>query len=200
MAYRDFTFSDLYTKFGIEQSRKKLFDKIVPQKPSDLLLAFLDTASDAALSTEKAVSQALVYPILQEIRLRNRSELKLFSGENLLGDKSKGLNGECDFILSKSPKTLDLGTPIINITEAKQGDIENLKSQSQAAAQLLGARLFNEHHGNPTNRIYGACTSGFTWVFLKLENNEIVIDSDRYSTSNLPQLLGVLQTIIDLSK
>ena len=125
---------------------------------------------------------------------------KLFSGENLLGDKSKGLNGECDFILSKSPKTLDLGAPIINITEAKQGDIENLKSQSQAAAQLLGARLFNEHHGITTNTIYGACTSGFTWVFLKLENNEIVIDSDRYSTSNLPQLLGVLQTIIDLSK
>ena len=198
MAYRDFTFSDLYIKFGTEQSRKKLFDKIVPQQPSDLLVAFLDTASDAALSTEKAVSEALVYPILQEIRLRNRAELKLFSGENLLGDKSKGLNGECDFILSKSPKTLDLGFPIINITEAKQGDIENLKSQ--AAAQLLGARLFNEHHGNPTETIYGACTSGFTWVFLKLERNEIVIDSDRYSISNLPQLLGVLQTIIDLSK
>ena len=177
MAYRDFTFSDLYTKFGIEQSRKKLFDKIVSQTPSDLLLAFLDTASDAALSTEKAVSEALVYPILQEIRLRNRSELKLFSGENLLGDKSKGLNGECDFILSKSPKTLDLGAPIINITEAKQGDIENLKSQSQAAAQLLGARLFNEHHGNPTNRIYGACTSGFTWVFL-IKNINLIIDQN----------------------
>ena len=63
-----------------------------------------------------------------------------------------------------------MGSPIINITEAKQGDIENLKSQSQAAAQLLGAKFFNENHGNPTDTIYGACTSGFTWVFLKLEN------------------------------
>jgi hypothetical protein len=200
MAYRDFTFSDLYTKFGIQQSRKKLFASIVPEKPSDLLLAYLDTASDAALSTEKAVSEALVYPILQEIRLKNRNELKLFSGENLLGDRAKGLNGECDFILSKSPKTLDLGSPIINITEAKQGDIENLKSQAQAAAQLLGARLFNQHHGSTVDTLYGACTSGFTWVFLKLEGNEIFIDTDRYSTSNLPQLLGVLQTIINFYK
>jgi hypothetical protein len=200
MAYRDFTFSDLYTKFGIQQSRKKLFVDVIPQQPSDLLLAYLDTASDAALSTEKAVSEALVYPILQEIRIKNREDLKLFSGENLLGDKSKGLNGECDFIISKSPRTLDLGAPIINITEAKQGDIENLKSQAQAAAQLLGARFFNQHHDSPIDTLYGACTSGFTWVFLKLENNEIFIDTDRYSTSNLPQLLGVLQTIINFYK
>ena len=64
MAYRDFTFSDLYTKFGIQQSRRKLFVDVVPQQPSDLLLAYLDTALDATLSTEKAVSEALVYPIL----------------------------------------------------------------------------------------------------------------------------------------
>ncbi len=122
MAYRDFKFSDLEEKFGIKQSQKKLFpDSVEVLKPSDWLtrtLAFY--RENAVLTTEKAVSEALVFPILQEIKSKNKNKLQLFSGETLEADKIKGLNGECDFIFTKEPNTVYLKAPIIQVTEAKK--------------------------------------------------------------------------------
>ena len=147
MAYRDFTFSDLYTKFGIEQSRKKLFDKIVPQKPSDLLLAFLDTASDAALSTEKAVSEALVYPILQEIRLRNRSELKLFSDKAIkkTGKKTLVMCGLwTEVCLSQTVITgLKLGYDIYFVSDCSGGTSKEAHDDAKVLMTLAGAKPIN---------------------------------------------------------
>jgi len=65
---------------------------------------------------------------------------------------------------------------------------------------MLAARIFNERKGNNIKIIYGAVTNGFIWQFLKLENQTLFIDSQRYGTANLPQLLGAIQKIYDFYK
>ena len=65
------------------------------------------------------------------------------------------------------------------------------------ALPIYASRLYNKEFGLETNVIYGAVTNAFDWVFLKLENNMITIDIDRYFINDLSALLGVLQQIID---
>jgi len=201
MAYKDFNFAHIYKQFNIRQITATLFKKIqLPEvTPSEHLLRTIEMAKEFPLTTEKAISEAIIFPILQEVKLRNRHQVELFSGERLVADKSKGLTGECDFILAKAPGSKELMAPIVNITEAKRGDINNPNSLAQAAAQLIGARLFNRKHDTVAEPLYGACTSGHEWVFIKLEDRQIIIDKNRYPLVNLGTLLGVLQHIIDLN-
>jgi len=200
MAYKDFKFIDILKEFGVHQTTAKLFkDKPKDIIPSDHLLRSLEMAKEFPLTTEKAISEALVFPILQEIKLNNRKTIELFSGERMVADKSKGLTGECDFIFAKAPGSKELIAPIISITEAKRGDIDNPNSLAQAAAQLIGARFFNRKNDTEIDPLYGACTSGHEWVFLKLEEKVITIDKNRYSILKLNELLGTLQHIIDLN-
>ena len=60
--------------------------------------------------------------------------------------------------------------------------------------------IFNERKENGIKIIYGAVTNGFTWQFLKLEKQILFIDSQRYGTANLPQLLGAIQKIYNFYK
>lgn len=199
MAYRNFRFADLNQQFGIIQNTGELFpDKPPFVEPSAFLLESLRLARSSPLTTEKAVSEALVFPILREIKLRNADTIELFSGENLDADRQQGLNGECDFIFTNTPGAVELQAPILTITEAKRGDIDNPRSLAQAAAQLWGAHVFNEKHGQPTETLYGFCTSGYEWVGLRLSGTTITIDTDRYAIQNLPQLLGVLQHALSI--
>ena len=198
MAYRDFKFSDLEEKLGIKQQRKKLFAQPNSVTPSGWLQETIQIAQDTlVMTTEKAVSEGLVAPILQEIARHNPKKLQLFSGEILMADKSKGLNGECDFVFTKTHGSLQLQKPIIQITEAKKNDMNDLRSLSQTAAQMVGARIFNQKATKPIETIYGACTNGYEWIFLKLEGQTVFVDTDRYNLVNLPQLLGILQTMVD---
>jgi hypothetical protein len=199
MAYRDFNFSRIKEEFGVTAVYRKLFDNIKNVEASQKLKADLDSVDDMPMSTEKLISEALVFPILQEIRLNNRLMLRLFSGENLNADKKKGLNGECDFIITKDPEIIELHTPIISVVEAKKGVVDDPKSLAQLTAQMIGARVFNQKN-NAYQTIHGACTSGKDWLFLKLEDDTLYIDQANYGLNNVPQLLGVLQTIINFYK
>lgn len=67
----------------------------------------------------------------------------------------------------------------------------------QCGAEMYAARLFNEQKNEPYRIIYGAVTDGYEWVFLKLEENTLFIDKERYYLRNLSELLGVLKTIMD---
>ena len=73
MAYRDFKIEILEQKFGIREVGVRLFDplKIKRLEPSDKLKMDLQDAEIITLSTEKAVSERLVAPILAEIGKRN---------------------------------------------------------------------------------------------------------------------------------
>ncbi len=199
MAYRNFQFSDLEQKFGLKRAKQVLFDFPIPSvEPTPYLLETLERTKKVRLTTEKAVSEALVFPILTEIKIRNQQKIELFSGEIIVADRALGLTGECDFVFVKDPTAMEMTFPIVSITEAKRGDINNPRSLAQATAQLLGAHLFNKNHHTPLDVIFGACTTGHEWHFIKLENNTAYFDDNRYYVSDLPQLLGVLQHIINV--
>jgi hypothetical protein len=198
MSYKSFKFSDLKEKFGISQKTKKLFhEPIKPIQPSDLLISLLNLTKGMPLTTEKAVSEAIVLPILREIRNTNQDIIELFSGENLDAERANGLNGECDFIFAKAPGAIELTAPLIDVCEAKKGDIDNSRSLAQNAAQMIGARVFNQKKNLPYINIYGVCTNGYEWIFLYLEDDTVYIDIDRYYLNDLPQLLGIWQKVID---
>jgi hypothetical protein len=197
MAYSDFTSVDLIQKFGIRFQAQRLFANASAIEPTGWLTEALKKGRELGFGSEKSRSERLVTPILLELSDRNGHSFSIYSGVNLDIDESKGLKGECDFIFSFSRIQDFVSAPVFCITEAKKQDLE--QGTIQAAAQLIGARKFNELEGNHIRTLYGCSTTGIEWRFLKYEENNIIIDEDRYLLTELPQLLGVLQTIVDNS-
>ena len=171
--------------------------KVKRIEPSAKLLMDLEDAAIITLSTEKAVSERLVAPILAEICKRN-DFIQIFSGKIIVGDKKQGLNGEIDFVIARRPWTLKPKNPLLCVTESKLGLVDN--GVGQASAQMLGVRFFNQKRGYQDLPIHGVVTDGKSWRFLKLENNDLLIDRTDYSTSDLSLVLGVLQEIVDFYK
>ncbi len=113
-----------------------------PIQASEQLLASLELARDLPTRTKKSRSEAIVFPILAELRKRHNKFFTIYSGETLDADSEKGLRGECDFILTKDVGTYDVNYPIIQLVEAKRNDIEF--GVAQCAAQVVGAKVFNQ--------------------------------------------------------
>jgi hypothetical protein len=191
--YGDFTLSDLESKFGIRNQRRRLFDAIAPVEPGEKLRVELLEIEEMPIRSEKAKSEWIVVPILKELRQRNDKFFTIYSGENLNSDEARGLKGECDFILARDTGSFDISFPILQIVEAKKNDLE--VGVPQCTAQLLGARVFNEKKGLHLDTIYGCVTTGNDWLFMKLEN-DLVIDSRVYYLVQINELLGIFQYII----
>lgn len=197
MAYGDFSFDDIESKFGIKNKVKRLFDDLPPLEPSPNLKYALDMAAELPIRSEKAKSESIVFPILVELRHRNQNFFTIYSGDNLNVDNAQGLNGECDFILAKDVGSFSINYPIFQIVEAKKNDIE--VGVPQCAAQLVGAKFFNEKKGIKIDHIYGCVTTGNEWLFLRIDS-ELTIDSRIYYLNELNELLAVFQQIIDYYK
>jgi hypothetical protein len=197
MAYKNFNEKKLKTEFGIKQENIQLFDmkKIKLIEPSDRLIYALDDAKLITLSTEKALSERVISPVMAEIKRNNPKRIQIFSGEIINADSKRDLNGEIDFIITRETDTISPQAPILCVTEAKIGRLSF--AIPQAAAQMIGVRVFNQKNGDEVEIIHGAITDGNVWKFLKLENNTLWIDDQDYFINNLPQLLGTFQEIIE---
>ena len=196
MAYRNFKERDLREKFHLRQKIQPIFngDIVVAVQPSQRLLDNLEDAKLITLSTEKAISERIISHVLAELKRRNLDFIQIFSGEIINADKSLGLNGEIDFIITRLTDTIEPQAPIFSITEAKVGKVE--KAIPQAAAQMLGARVFNQTNNEQIDTIHGIITDGTSWLLLKLEDLNLTIDSKFYYTHDLPYLLGALEKIL----
>lgn len=194
MAYGDFSFEDIEQKFGIKNKVKRLFDDFQPIMPSERLIEALEMANELPVRSEKAKSETIVFPVLIELRKLNNKFFTIYSGDNLNVDEARGLRGECDFILSKDIGSFSINYPILQIVEAKKNDLE--LGIPQCAAQLIGAKIFNERKGIFLDSIYGCVTTGNEWIFLKLET-DILIDTRIYYLNEIEKVLAVFQHIID---
>ena len=65
---------------------------------------------------------------------------------------------------------------------------------------INAVRIFNEKEGHPIAVVYGAVTTADDWLFLKLEDNILIIDNELYPYINLSTVLGILQKIVDFYK
>lgn len=163
----------------------------VPIVPSAALTAYLEESLPlVALASEKARSEGIIYPILLEVRRILNRQISLFSGEDFTVDEAVGLNGICDFLLSRSPEVLEIEAPAIVIVEAKKADLRT--GFGQCIAEMVAGQRFNAAKNCPIPAIYGSVSSGTQWRFLKLEGNTVTIDLTDYPLPPIEQILGML--------
>ncbi len=194
MSYSDFKLTQLIKDFGLTlHETTNRFANIAIVEPSPLLTNMLQENLELAIAinTEKARSELIIAPVLLEIRRHFHYQISLFSGTDFTVDSDRGLNGICDFILSKAPEQLFIRAPVIAIVEAKN---ENLKSGlAQCIAEMIAAQIFNQQENPDITTIYGVITTGTIWRFLQLTQTTLDIDlSEYYLKTDLPQILGIL--------
>ncbi|MGB3640345.1 MAG: hypothetical protein WBA39_22625 [Rivularia sp. (in: cyanobacteria)] len=193
MAYSDLTLSKFKNNFDIHiHEVADLFANVEPLEASDKLKSDLKETAELALAinTEKARSEMIILPILLEIRRRTNYQISLFSGTNFDVDIEKGLNGYCDFIISRSKEQLLINAPAMIIVEAKNENIKN--GLGQCAGAMLAAQIFNQQQNTDIKTIYGAVTTGDIWKFIKLQENNLFIDLNNYYIKEIANILGIL--------
>lgn len=198
MAYSESTFSKLRMQYGILQDYQNLgFETVTSITPSKRLAEDIADGKEMTVTSEKAKSEFLIAPIFKELQRKN-PQITLFSGISLNIEGEKFLNGTPDFMISARPRRADVEAPIFCMVEAKNGIIED--GFAQCAAEMYAAKLFNQQMNEPYQTIYGSVTNAFDWVFLRLEENTVLIDKERYFLNDLPKILGIFQYIIDFYK
>jgi hypothetical protein len=193
-SYSQYKYADVAV-LGLDIQLNPILRNISLLAPSELLEKILDINFQQTLSTEKAKSEFIIAPILYEIARKNQDIVSFFSGHNLDVDKALGLKGFCDFLYSKAPKTPIIKAPIFCIVEAKNDNLE--RGIPQCIAEMYAARLSNERNKKPINVIYGCVTTGYQWLFLKLDEAVVYQDTTIYSFNELPKILGILQFIVE---
>jgi hypothetical protein len=197
MSYSDFRLPDVIEKFSlVTREAAGVFADRPPVQPSPMLVELLrhQIPLAVAIGNEKARSEFIVAPILAEILRSRPNEVSLFSGVDLPGDPSAGLTGTCDFLLSLAPEQAYVKAPIIMLVEAKRDDMS--AGVGQCAAEMVGAKLFNERANNAIETVYGAVTTGTTWRFIGLSGSTLSLDFSEYSINEPEQILGILSSMI----
>jgi hypothetical protein len=82
---------------------KRFFPPLTPIAPSlHLAETLAETLPIVSTSgSEKARSEGIIYPVLLEVRRILDRQVSLFSGEDFTVDESVGLNGICDFLMTR---------------------------------------------------------------------------------------------------
>ena len=201
MEYSDFTLEKVLKTFELSLSDRLSFFSETPRlEYSNHLAETISYNLPLALSsnTEEARSELLITPILIELRKQFHEGLSLFSGIDFNLDPQQGLNGSCDFIISRSPELLLLKAPIITLVEAKKENIN--AGLGQCVAEMVAAQLFNEREGNNIKTIYGVVTTGDRWKFLRLSGKALEIELGEHLITNMDTILGILAKGINESE
>ena len=194
MAYSKFTLISVKKQFGLIDTTVSLFADSTQIEPSNWLTETLSKTKSIAYFSEKSRSEAIVMPILVEVRHNHKNTFAIYSGAIFDVDKKQGLNGEVDFILGRSTQNYEVEAPIFCMVEAKDNDIE--VGLGQCVAQMIATRILNEKEGYAVEHVYGCVTTGEDWQFLKLEESLILFDNKRYYLQNLSEILGVFNKIV----
>jgi hypothetical protein len=198
MAYSDFTVRRIKQEFGIQTVEAGRF--IPPTsdiEPSQMLQSILENYVPWAIAvgSEKAKSEMIVAPVLLELKQILHSPVSVFSGRDFTVDASVGLNGICDFLISRSTEQLEIEAPAIVLVEAKRDSLNS--GLGQCMAEMIAAQRFNQQNDVHIPTIYGATTSGTAWRFLKLEAQTVTIDLTDYALSPIERLLGMLTWMVE---
>jgi hypothetical protein len=196
MAYSDFTLETAERILGIVFRPFELFPSLQPTTAPSWLSESLTRGGQGihlSLISEKSRSEFVVAPVLLAGRELSGNRFAIYSGQRLDVDPTRGLVGECDFILAASEPVLPLRAPIAVVVEAKKNDIEG--GLGQCVAQMVAADQFNQAAGRLTSPVFGCVTTGEAWQFLKLAGSHVLMDRQRYYIDNIDKILGVIQAI-----
>jgi hypothetical protein len=196
MAFRDFGFPEVQQTLGLILAEADLFSTV---PTLELPAAFAermrsDVALALAINTEKARSEFMIAPVLSELRRLLGGSFGLFSGVEFDVDSSRGLNGYCDFILTRSPLQSVLTAPVVAIVEAKN---DNLRTGlGQCVAEMVAAREFNAKTAASVTVVHGVVTTGSAWKFLRLSGVHLTLDVEEYFIAELGRIMGILAHIL----
>ena len=194
MSYGDFsTIVDVEDAFGLRSRSRPLFADVPPASPPAWLPEQLARGLRFPLMSEKNRGEVIVMPVLMAAVESVPGPVTIYSGARLDVDSGRGLVGECDFMVGRSDPLPEVRAPLLTIVEAKKLDID--AGLGQCAAQMVGARTFNEARGRTAGAVYGCVTTRENWQFLKLAGTELTVDSRRYFLSELDLILGVFRAI-----
>ena len=198
MSYADFTLESAEERLGLRVGLGDLFPDFTPLPVPLWLHEGLDRGRGiAAITSEKARSEFLVAPILMACRELVSGDLAIYSGQRLDVDQSRGLVGECDYILARTAPVPRLRAPLLMILEAKRGDIE--LGLGQCVAQMVAAQLFNERAGTVRSPIFGVVTTGENWQFLKIDGSTVTLHTNRLFIDNLGAVLAALRIALTIA-
>jgi hypothetical protein len=194
MSYSEFTtIVKVKQAFGLTTVEGPRFlPQITPIAPSPTLIDFLANSLPVAVATgsEKARSEMIITPVLLEVRKILDRNVSLFSGEDFTVDCEIGLNGICDYLISRSPEMLEIEAPAVAVVEAKKADLKT--GIGQCVAEMVAMQKFNEAKGKPISVVYGSVSNGTQWRFLKLEEKIVSIDLNDYALPPVDEILGML--------
>jgi len=197
MPFQQYSFPKVIRELGLNLADADLFSAVESIEPRPEFLAQIIEGSNlaSAINTEKARSEFVVAPILLEFRRLHAGRIGLFSGVELEADPSRGLNGVCDFLITKSPLQHIVSLPIVTVVEAKN---ENLRTgMGQCIATMVAAQLLNQAEPGGATSIHGAVSSGNLWKFLRLAGTVVTIDLVEYLVDNVGKILGILHHIVE---
>ncbi|MEB3338056.1 MAG: hypothetical protein VKJ46_11370 [Leptolyngbyaceae bacterium] len=193
MPYSEFTLRKVRQQFAITiEEGGRFLPEIPPTEPDVLLAQELAEGLPLVLArgSEKARSEWIINPVLTAVRRLLNRQVSLFSGEDFTVDPALGLNGVCDFLISRSPTQLEIEAPAVVIVEAKK---ENLNGGlGQCIAEMIAAQQFNDANGMVIPKVFGAVTSGTAWKFLQLDGQTVAIDLTEYPLPPVEPILGIL--------
>src|SRR5947209_5904984 len=182
MPFADFDLPTVQERFGLTLVEDvDLFSATPVVEPDEWLRHTLDEWAPAALAmnTEKARSEMIIAPILMEVVRLADHRVSLFSGLAFDVDRERGLNGTCDYLISRSRERFFITRPVVTVVEAKREDIT--AGLGQCAAAMVAAQLFNARQAQgASGAVFGAVSSGSIWRFLKLEGTGLTIDRREY--------------------
>jgi hypothetical protein len=194
MTYADFTVETAEAQLGVRARPGDLFPGLTPLPVPDWLHDALARGMQLALLSEKARSEFIVSPILLACRDLTDGALAIFSGVRLDVDASRGLSGECDFILALTEPLPRLRAPLVTLVEAKKHDID--AGLGQCIAQMVAARDYNEREKEAVPAVYGCVTTGEAWQFLRLQGSAVTVDRLRLYIDNVGGILSVFTAIV----
>ncbi|MGG6269144.1 hypothetical protein ACQ4M3_25730 [Leptolyngbya sp. AN03gr2] len=122
-------------------------------------------------SNERTRSEFLVAQLMISLALELNT--MLFSGYPFEVQPELGLVGECDYLMTRSPRMSGIDSPIALIVEVKR-QIEHCLPH--CLVELVAAQQFNRSDAV----IYGVLTTGLQWKFLKLEGKIVTIEETVY--------------------
>jgi hypothetical protein len=197
MPYSSFSLLQVQRQFDLKVIKGVFFADLPTLTPGEWLTDLLAKSAPfaAAQGSEKARSELIVAPLLFELRELLDRQIGLFSGTDFSIDNESGLNGICDFLLTRSTNELIIEAPAIILIEAKKGELN--AGWGQCAAEMIAAQKFNLASGQEIPTIYGSVTTGTQWQFLKLTGRDLTIDVTEYSLNPLDRILGILKWMID---
>ncbi len=196
MAYNNFSLQDAIDRFDLNLIESAFCESLPPASLEPEFLTIFDRYLPLGqkAKSEKAKSELLISPILVELLYLADRQVQLFSGEEFNVDRERGLNGFCDFLLTKSTISSIIQAPIVMLVEAKKEELD--VGWGQCTAEMVAAQIFNANKDELIPVVYGCVTSGKFWQFLKLQNRDLTLDLNQYPVTPVDRILGILKWMV----